>query len=553
MAGRSPDGGFLRFLLKQEQKKKGRKFVDTEKIFSKITPKDYHNELELILENKDFSEDVKNLLLSCIYKIEAGYQDYEIVKQTVLHKKEYLEEILTIIKEKCNHIEIKKEEPQSLEQEGKRRYEIDRTEGSITLWHPNEQTILYAIYELDDNQIYVDERYSLIRTSLSELLNKGENMNRLEVLRDFNGWNWNTNPQELQSITINLVYQNLIDLLGIEFLEKWIHTKKVTDYFGLAKEKIQTEIGAKKEEELFYWIGRLALITCTKTNQRERQYLLEEKKDRQEELLRLTYKKELLEEVMNKNKQARAEIRKIDTILNDKERLADEFIKRNDKLPEYHKIVDLSHLVEILTKQRKKTFSKMEEQSKILEPAYYVEVKTKLEEQLELLSNIELDEEEETKRMLEYSIELQKVVMNCFQKRIEQMDNLEKSQKREEIIKVIYRFRYYRYLYFENEKYIGETTELEEERTKIKKRLLQKAEEAKCISKIVKSEKQLEIFNLLFETRIINLENITIEFHEGENIEVTIYDGDVLEKTISLSIQKEDLNVKLDKKIRLLG
>ncbi len=553
MAGRSPDGGFLRFLLKQEQKKKGRKFVDTEKIFSKITPKDYHNELELILENKDFSEDVKNLLLSCIYKIEAGYQDYEIVKQVVLSKKEYLEEILTIIKEKCHQIEIKKEETKSLEQEGKRRYEIDRTEGSITLWHPNEQTILYAIYELDDNQIYVDEQYSLIRTSLSELLNKGENMNRLEVLRDFNGWNWNTNPQELQSITINLVYQNLIDLLGIEFLEKWIHTKKVTDYFGLAKEKIQTEFGVKNEEELFYWIGRLALITCTKTNQRERQYLLEEKKDRQEELLRLTYKKELLEEVMNKNKQARAEIREIDTILNDKERLAEEFIKRNDKLPEYHKIVDLSHLIEILTKQRKKIISRMEEQSKILEPAYYVEVKTKLEEQLELLSNIELEEQEERKRMLEYSIELEKVVMNCFQKRIEQMDNLEKLQKREEIIKAIYRFRYYCYLYFENEKYIGETTELEEERTKIKKRLLQKAEEAKCISKIVKSEKQLEIFNLLFETRIINLENITIELSEEENIQATIYDGDVLEKTMPLPITKKELNVKLDKKIRLLG
>lgn len=527
--------------------------MDTEKIFSKITPKDYHNELELILENKDFSEDVKNLLLSCIYKIEAGYQDYEVVKQTVLSKKEYLEEILTIIKEKCHHIEIKKEETKSIEQEGKRRYEIDRTEGSIILWHPNEQTILYAIYELDDNQIYVDERYSLIRTSLSELLNKGENMNRLEVLRDFNGWNWNTNPQELQSITINLIYQNLIDLLGIEFLEQWLHTKKVTDYFGLAKEKIAKEFGKENEEELFDWIGRLALIICTRTNQRERQNLLEEKKEKEEEFVRLTYKKELLEEVTSKNKEARAEIREIDTILNDKERLADEFIKRNEKLPEYHRIIDLSHLVEILTKQRKKVIAKMEEQSKILEPAYYVEVKTKLEEQLELLSNIELEEQEQTKRIIEYSIELEKVVMNCFKIRINQIEQLEKSQKREEIIKLIYRFRYYRYLYLENETYIGETTKLEQVRTDIKKMLLQKAEEAKCVSKITTGEKELEIFNILFETRIINLENIVLEFHEGENIETTIYDGDVLEKTISLPIKKQDLNVKLDKRIRLLG
>ena len=168
--------------------------MDKEKILSKITPKDYHNELEIILEDKDFSEDVKNLLLSCIYKIEAGYNDYEIIKKQALNQKEYLEEILAIIRDKCKSIEIKKEETSELEDEGKPRYELDRLEGSISMWHPNEKMLLYAIYELDDNQIYVDEKYSLIRTSLSELLNKGENMNRLEVLRDFNGWNWNTDP-----------------------------------------------------------------------------------------------------------------------------------------------------------------------------------------------------------------------------------------------------------------------------------------------------------------------------------------------------------------------
>jgi hypothetical protein len=84
--------------------------MNKEKILSKIAPKDYHNELEIIFENKDFSIDAKNLLLSCVYKIEAGYNDYETVKKIVISKKEYLEEILTIIKEKCNKIEIRKDD-----------------------------------------------------------------------------------------------------------------------------------------------------------------------------------------------------------------------------------------------------------------------------------------------------------------------------------------------------------------------------------------------------------------------------------------------------------
>ena len=53
-----------------------------EDIFSKF--KDYNNELEKILENKDFSKDSKNLLLSMFYKLETSYSDYEIAKRKVI-------------------------------------------------------------------------------------------------------------------------------------------------------------------------------------------------------------------------------------------------------------------------------------------------------------------------------------------------------------------------------------------------------------------------------------------------------------------------------------
>ena len=46
--------------------------MEKEKILSKLNAKDYNNELEMILEEKDFSSNIKNLLLSMLYKIEAG-------------------------------------------------------------------------------------------------------------------------------------------------------------------------------------------------------------------------------------------------------------------------------------------------------------------------------------------------------------------------------------------------------------------------------------------------------------------------------------------------
>ena len=62
-----------------------------------IDIKDYNNELEKILENKLFSFDVKNLLLSMLYKIENAYKDYETVKVEVPSKREYIEDLLRII------------------------------------------------------------------------------------------------------------------------------------------------------------------------------------------------------------------------------------------------------------------------------------------------------------------------------------------------------------------------------------------------------------------------------------------------------------------------
>lgn len=526
--------------------------MDTEKILSKITPKDYHNELEIILEDKDFSEDVKNLLLSCIYKIEAGYRDYEIVKKEVVSKKEYLEEILSIIKKKCHHIEIRKEETKTTEDDSKTRYEIDRVEGSIVLWHPNEKALLYAIYELDDNQIYVDEKYSLIRTSLSELLNKGENMNRLEVLRDFNGWNWNTDPDELQNITINLVYQNLITLLGINFMEEWIHSEEVKDYFGLAKEKIKEKFGKEKEEIISKLISKLALNTCIRTNVKQKEYLLEEKEELEKELAKLNNKRELLEEISENKKEALTKIKELDTILNDKKLLEQEYIKRNEKLPEYHKIFSLSHLTEILTKQRKKIMQKMEEQNKMLEPSYYVEIKTKLEEKLNLLSGLDLTKEQLKEKILADSIALEKTIMDCFKTKINEIDQIEKTAKKEELIKRIYEFRYYCFLYFENGECIGKVKKLQDNIINIQKILIQKAKELKCINQIAKEEKDFEILRMLFDTRMINLENMVAKLQKKETIEVCLYETDILEKTILLPIEKEDLTVKLDKKIKLM-
>ena len=201
-----------------------------EDIFSKINLKDYNNILENILEEKDFTEDVKNLLLSMLYKIENGYEDYKTVKVNVNSKKYFLKRIVQIIKEDCQKIQLIKplsEESKILE-EKKVNYIVDRQEGKITTY-PNERIILEALITLNQKEIILNEEYELFSVGFKEVLLIGNKMNFVEVIRDFNGWSWDITTSQMESKNINIVYQNLLILLGNGFLQNVILDEKVED------------------------------------------------------------------------------------------------------------------------------------------------------------------------------------------------------------------------------------------------------------------------------------------------------------------------------------
>ena len=81
------------------------------KLFSKL--KDYNEILEAVLDKKIFSSNIKNILLSMIYKLEIAYPDYVEIKRTVRNKDDFLEELIDTIKKYCEHIQVV--EPESEE------------------------------------------------------------------------------------------------------------------------------------------------------------------------------------------------------------------------------------------------------------------------------------------------------------------------------------------------------------------------------------------------------------------------------------------------------
>ena len=197
-----------------------------EDIFSKIsTIGNYNNELERVLEKKAFSEDVKNLLLNMLYKIENAYPDYEMVKKNVEKKKDYVKNIIQIIQEQCMQIEfVKPYSEQSYILQGK-NFIVDRKHGKI-ISYQNEKIVLEAIFCMAQKENTFLEAYEFIAPSVSEFLKQASIMNEVEVIRDFNGWSWDIVTKEMGNLYYHVIYQDLMILLSENFMRAWVNKEE---------------------------------------------------------------------------------------------------------------------------------------------------------------------------------------------------------------------------------------------------------------------------------------------------------------------------------------
>ena len=81
-----------------------------------------NSKLEKVLSKKKFSGDVKNLLLSMLYKMSSSYNDYANIKVNVENKNKFIENLIKII-DRCEKIElVKPASEEGIEFVGKRNY-----------------------------------------------------------------------------------------------------------------------------------------------------------------------------------------------------------------------------------------------------------------------------------------------------------------------------------------------------------------------------------------------------------------------------------------------
>ena len=503
-------------------------------LFSKI--KDYNTELEEILDAKYFSSNIKGLLFSMMYKLEVSYDDFKEVKRCVRSKEDFLNEIIEVIRLYCDN--IKTVEPDSEQAKmlinNKVKAVTNEKERSI-LSYPTEQALLYAISDISPKYFFINTDFSLKKEIQNSLVN-GYIQNNMEILTDFTGWSWDKTFENKYYYIDNLIYQNLLVILGEKFLYEWRNYGSTrTDFLEEARKYIKIFTGNEKYLMNFYKLIYL--------NSSQKEKLQQEFKEDIKLLKKMNDKDLYFSELKKQKEKNEKKISRLEDVLNDQNLLEKQYIKTNSKLETSKKIKSLKRYRQLIEKEREKKVKELENVSNLLKNENYQKKKDYLKKIYEICSS--------KQTLDEVLIESQQYFLQFVDKK------LSKMKTRDEIIDVLCELRYYKTLRISRKVAIKDIEVLNKQIDKIMKKaitLLCKIGAIKIISMDINLN--FEIIKYALDTKIMELEKTKLYFDEDEQgLIIKVFDKDIIEKQgrKKVKLSKDILEVRLRRKVKLFS
>ncbi len=499
-----------------------------EDIFGKLNMKDYNNQLEEILEKKNFSSDTKNFLLSMLYKVETAYNDYYIVKNIEKTKSEFIEEIIETIQNDCEEIELIKplDKEYAEYEQNKEKCIVNKKEKKI-ISVSNEQNLLYAIFKLRNRQYKF--KNNIIKKPLEELLTAGENINAKEVIRDFDGWAWHIETKLIENIEYNLIYQNILLLIGDN-----LRTEHEI------KQKLGQIYNKENAKKVYILICKIALLMYLSNHNEELANYNLQMKEIKQKLDAMENKVEYLKDITSKRKKLEARIKNIDKSLMDVALLKKEYIKTNEKLDDDKKIFSISDFVETIQKEKNELICEFQKYNAKMKPENYLKEKEELKENLKILKVLD-----SKKQVYDYIFDLQKEFIVGMQEQIN------KVQTRKDVMSIIYKLRYYKFIPYKD-KQIKNVKEIQESIYQTEEMIYNVACKMNVLTVIsINNQVNNEVISNILDTAIVELENIELLFKaENYQIILRIFDEENMEKTIEYDTI-EGLTARMNKRFRL--
>lgn len=502
-----------------------------ETIFSK---NNYDLQLEEILDNKEFNDEAKSLILSVLYKIEESYKDYAKVKLNVKLKNEIIEEIINIIKFKCDKIVILNPK------KTKKQFQVDRKNKIIEVF-PNEVSLLQAIYYINTPNAKTME--NIFDRVLMEIINKGEAINNVEIIRDFNGWSWNNVIEKNINKYYNLIFQDLLILLGNSNLYEIIKSHNVRESL---QDKFNELYGERNSSLLINMLEKTCILIYMYNNAKNKKEVFDYLEKIKIELLNISNKSEYISKITIKNNNNMKTVSKIENILKSEALISKKY--NNDKIRQKYSNID--EYKEYLNNIRKSKIEEINKNNNLINPFEYVKRKRNIEKEVQCLNDIDVLLKKD-KAVYNSLIRLQRQVISCLYKKIEIYD------LKKELVNLIYEIRYYNFLPVEKEKKIKDIKELELDLRSIQKKLTNKLCENKVVDTFAKDYNiNYNIVKYIFVAKLTNINKLQVLLkYQNKKLFLSYYDEKVLENEEKINFSEDDLselNKKMNKKMRII-
>ena len=542
-------------------------------IFKNIIKNDYIYEIEKTLEKKGITNEIKSLVMDTLFKIEETYPNYKLIKVDVLEKKDYIREIVVALKKVDNIYTMNMQEKDILKCVTDTKIEKNaRGYYDIQIYH-NNLSLLYALQTIINEEYGINEQPC--SSAFDKILKIGGIYSNIEILRDFSGWNWNRNKIKNFNIYYDIIYKNLLLILGID---KMIELKKTRQCIHFMKKYLLKKYKNDNVEKLMEILKEIVFVM---SSEEEKRLEIEANKKIIDMYMAMKDIKKFMQKVNEEKKKNNKLIAEYDKILNSHnvlEREYNEYLKAIEKSKNednsngslnIDSIIDILDIeednigkvykeeiknIELFSIQifekRKKVYNKNLELSKIGNPENYVEHKRILEEKIKYILDYEKvkgDAKKEEELLENLMIEYQKIVYDMLEDRIEAI------YTNEEVIDEIYRQRYIRYQNVLKDKYIYQISDLYQKMDKILHLIVAKAMKFDVLERVSEEENtNYAAVSPALKTEVLSLEEVKVAIYTGKITLLCIYDGNVLIKEIELfDVDPKLISIPTKKKIKL--
>ena len=542
-------------------------------IFKNIIKNDYIYEIEKTLEKKGITNEIKSLVMNTLFKIEETYPNYKRIKVDVLEKRDYIREIVVALKKVDNIYIMNMQEKDILKCVTDTKIDKNaRGYYDIQIYH-NNLSLLYALQTIINEEYGINEQPC--SSAFDKILKIGGIYSNIEILRDFSGWNWNRNKIKNFNIYYDIIYKNLLLILGID---KMIELKKTRQCIHFMKKYLLKKYKNDNVEKLMEILKEIVFVM---SSEEEKKLEIEANKKIIDMYMAMKDIKKFMQKVNEEKKKNNKLIAEYDKILNSHnvlEREYNEYLKAIEKSKNedssngslnIDSIIDILDIeedniekidkeeiknIELFSIQifekRKKVYNKNLELSKIGNPENYVEHKRILEEKIKYILDYEKvkgDAKNEEELLENLMIEYQKIVYDMLEDRIEAI------YTNEEVIDEIYRQRYIRYQNVLKDKYIYQISDLYQKMDKILHLIVAKAMKFDVLERVSEEENtNYAAVSPALKTEVLSLEEVKVAIYTGKTTLLCIYDGNVLIKEIELfDVDPKLISIPTKKKIKL--